>query len=366
MTFGLLKHFKDLKKHSHALGQITHMDHVIIGNDLGSVLKLIELKKKFPHESVKLICSRPITKDLLVENYELGVTQLRSEVAVGNIYKKFFNAQIIPQKKEASFYKDGKFHDFGGRAKPMELQPGEEFFIQKGYRIKVENFFDVEDWNQLDQTLTLCSDIRILESIEKTDPQDLVDRNEWLLAFKDFSRITTEKLYISQSPKKFLNFLTKKEALTPELIDVCSSARVQGAISVSWKLKSEIYTEERTLFIPQSMTHEWGHFILEFEQRETPYCHALFLIHEDEPQTEDLASRIKLMKRVIERVFPNFEQAITKEFIRFDEEMFISEWKDGAAEQVSFDYPSLKFVSQVAPMPSDLGQEKFMARVLLN
>ncbi len=366
MAFGLLKHFKDIKKSANIMGQMTHADHLIIGHDLGAVLKLIELKKNHAQESVKLISSRPLNKNLLIDTYELGVTHLRSEVAVENIYKKFYNAKIMPQKKDACFYKDGKFHEFSGRAKSMELQPGESFFMSKGYRIKVESFFDPEDWEQLDETLKMAVDVRHFEAIEKTLPNDLVNRNEWHLTFKDFSQMTCERLYVSQSPKRFLSYLSKREDFTPELIDVCTSVNIQSGIAVSWKLKKELFTEERTLFIPQSMTHEWGHFILEFEDRESPYCHALFLIHDDEPQTEDLASRIKLMKRVIERVFPQFEESILKEFIRFDEEMFISDWKDEAAEQVSFDYPTLKFVSQIAPMPSYLGQEKFMARVLLN
>jgi hypothetical protein len=115
------------------------------------------------------------------------------------------------------------------------------------------------------------------------------------------------------------------------------------------------------------MTHEWGHFIVEFENtNEGQFCHALFLIHEEEPQTEDLASKIKLMKRVLERVFPDFEKNINKEYIRFDDEMFISDVKDNLIEQIGFDYPTLKFLGQVAPMKPQFAQEKFLSRVLLS
>ncbi len=370
MSFGLLKHFKDLKKNQHETVKTSHAQHVIVGHDLGAVLKLVELKKSSPSESIKLISSRPLNRDSLVETYEYNVNLLRSPQAVESIYKRFFNARISPQSGEPSFYKDGKFHDFSGRAKSMEIQEGEHFFMTTGYKVDISSLFSAEDWEQLDAILKEHQEIRIFESIEKTKPEDLVDKAEWTLNFKDFNRVTCENLYLSMSPKKFLSLLSNKDSLSPELIDLCSGVRIQAGISVSWILKKEYQNEEKTLFIPQSMTHEWGHFIVEFEsfnhKANTQTCHVLFLIHEEEPQTEDLGSKIKLMKRVLDRVFPDIEKNITKEYIRFDEEMFISEIKEAALEQVGFDYPNLKFLGQMAPVPNEFSGEKFLTRTLLN
>ena len=370
MSFGLLKHFKDSKSGNANTTTSKHFHHVILGQDLGAILKLMELKRTRPSESVRLISTRPVTRQMLIENYEFGVSQLRSATAVENIYRKYHDAKILPQTGDPIFYKDGKFHEFSGRAKSMELQSGEEFFINKAYRFELASFFTSEEWEQFDSILKEHSEIRIFESIEKTTPVDLVEKQEWLLTFKDFARITCENLNVSMSPKRFLNLIHNKEKLTPEFIDVCTSVNVQAAISVTFKLNKEIFSEEKTLFIPQSMTHEWGHFITEFEsynhQRKEQLCHVLFLIHDEEPQTEDLGSKIKLMKRVLDRVFTDIEKHITKEYIRFDEEMFISGVKDTAIEQLTFDYPTLRFLGQISPMPADLTQEKFLSRVLLN
>ncbi len=343
---------------------------MIVGYDLGAVLKLIELKKSFPGEAVKIITNRPLSRQILLENFQYGVSTLRTPEAVEGIYRKHFNARILPESKDPVFYKDGKFHEFGARAKPMNLLAGEEFFSAKGHRLELSSFFDEESWTNLDTIINEALDMRIFESIEKTTPQDLVEKQEWTLAFKDFSRLTCENLYVSLSPKKFLNYLTHKESLTAELIDVCSAATTRGAISVSWILNKEFSQNDQTLFIPQSMTHEWGHFIVEFERFDHKtgkgLCHVLFLIHEEEPQSEDLAGKIKLMKRVLDRVFPDLEKHIEKEFIRFDEEMFIADIKDQTAEQLAFDYPTLKFLGQAAPMPSTYTQEKYLARTLLH
>ena len=367
MSFGLLKQFKDQKKGPQHEEGTTFVPNLIMGSDLGSVLKLIELRKTHAPETIKFISNRLVNKQLLVENYQFGVSQLRSETAVGEIYKSLYDARILPQKLDPQFYKDGKFHEFSGRAKPMELLEGEHFFLNKGYRLDIDSLFTKEDWDNLDAIISQHLDIRIVEGIEKTEVKDLVEKNEWLLTFKDYKKIACENLYSSISPKKFLGFLKNKDAMTPDVIEVCSSSKIQAAMSITWLMKKEFTTEERTLFIPQSMTHEWGHFIIEFETtKEGHLCHGLFLIHEEEPQSEDLASKIKLMKRVLERVFPDFEANIKKEYIRFDDEMFISEVKDNLIEQISFDYPTLKFLGQMSPMKPQFSQEKFLARVLLN
>ncbi len=370
MSFGLLKRFKETKTSSFHGKTAAHFQHLILGQDLGAVLKLTELLRTHPAESVQLITSRPLTRQGLVESYEFGVSHLRSPAAVEGIYRRFHNAKMLPQSKEAAFYKDGKFYDFGGRAKSMDLRTGEDFFAAKGYRLDVASLFHPEDWENLDALLSAHSQIRIFEGIEKTAPQDLVEKKEWSLTFKDFGLSSCEHLYVAFSPKKFLGLVDNKDDLTPELIDLCSAVQIQAAISVSWKLDREMYPEDRTLFVPQSMTHEWGHFLVEFtpynHQDQEQVCHVLYLIQEEEPQSEDLAGKIKLMKRVLDRVFPDIDKHVKKEYIRFDEEMFISGVKDAAAEQLAFDYPTLKFLGQATPMVAPLTQEKYLSRALLS
>jgi hypothetical protein len=356
MSFGLLKHFKEQKSGEHLKHNTQFIENVILGHDLGSILKLMHLKKHHTPETLRLITPRLLNKKWLLESYQFGVSQFRCENAVKEIYKTYFNARFLPQKDLPQFYKDGKFHDFSGRAKPMPLSPGEEFFLTKGYRPDISSLFSEEDWENLDHILQQYSDLRIIEGIEKHQVQDLVNKEEWLVSFKDFKKITCENLFIYLSPKKFLAHLQHKERMTQELIELCSSVEIQGAISITWSLKNEIHSSDGTLFIPQSMTHDWGHFLVEFE--EPNLCHALFLIHEAEPQSDDLASKIKLMKRVLDRVFPHFEENIHQEYIRFDDEMFVSQMKGNLLEQVSFDYPTLK-------LPSATDQ-KFLTRLILS
>jgi len=349
MSFGLLKHFKDLKKNDSVLKATVHFEHLILGHDLDSVLKLLELRKTNSEDSIRLISTRPLTRQMLIENYEHLPTLLRSKNRVEEIYRTYFDAKILPHQKAPLFFKEGKFYEFSGRAKSMDLLKGEDYFKEVGHKLEISSLFSSEDWDNLDQILKEHQRISIIESVEKSSPEDLVNKNEWKITFKDFTQLTCENLYIGFSPKKFLSLLSHKESVTKELIDFTSSVSNQAAITVSWILDKEIYPEERTLFIPQSMTHEWGHFIVEFDSysytEKTQACHVLFLVHDEEPQTEDLGAKIKLLKRVLDRAFPDIEKHITKEHIRFDDEMFIQNQKTELLEQLFFDYPTLKFLS---------------------
>lgn len=356
MSFNL-RAFKDLKKDPKQQHPRRHFRHLILGHDLKAVLHLVELKTKFPDEAVQLITPRLITKKTLIENYENGVTTLRDENTVTEIYKRYFDFKCSKQTHGPLFYKDGKFHEFEGRAKSMELRDGENFFKGQGYRYEIASLFKPEIWDRLDDYLNEAQDVKVISVVQKTEPQDLVDKNEWLLTTKDYHEITAENLYVTLAPNKFLNLIHDKDKLTTELMDYLSSVKVLQGIQVCWELSKEVYPEERTLFIPQSMTHEWGHFIVEFEAfnhtTKTQKMHVMFLIHEEEPQAEDLASKIRLMKRVLDRVFSDFEKNIKKEFILYSEEMIQWDQKDILAEQISFDYPTLKILGEGGPSHGD-------------
>ena len=369
MSFGLIKRFKDMKKIPDGGVKKTFAKHVIIGHDLGAILKLIELRKDNPAEHVRLISNKPLSQKSILEDYQKSVSLIRSPSAVEAIYKKFFNAQILPQTTEPVFYKDGKFHDFSGRAKPMELVRNELFFSSKGYDFQVESFFEASDWENLDELLKTSQDMKIFESIVKTDPADLVDKEEWSLTFKDFTELGTENLYVSFAPHKFLNLITNKNDLDSSLIDFCSATESLSAMNVSFELAKDFGHTSQTLFVPQSMTHEWGHFIIEFGEfkntHKTATCNVLFLVNEEEPQAEDLGGKIKLMKRVLERVFTDFEKSIKSETIRFDEDMFIEGVKDQALRDVLAKYPTLQFLGQSKLVDPELSGEQYLTRTLI-
>jgi hypothetical protein len=92
----------------------------------------------------------------------------------------------------------------------------------------------------------------------------------------------------------------------------------------------------------------------------------MFILENEEIQTEDIAIKIKLMKRVMDRVFPKIEDSIKEEFIRLDSQMFVLPGSKSSLEQILFDYPHLKFIGQSSVLPDEWSEEKYFARSLLS
>ena len=370
MSFGLIKRFKDLKKTPESGVKKTFSQHVIVGSGVGALLKLVELRKNHSAEQVRLISNKPLSRKNLEEEFRQSVSLIRSLTSVEGLYRKHYNAKLLPFKNDSVFYKDGKFHDFNGRAKSMELQGNELFFTHKGYEYEIESFFDAVDWENLDELIRTSQERKIFESITKLEaPTDLVDKEEWNLSFKDFSEIGCEFLHVEMAPHKFLNLISNKNDLDASLIDFCSSTESLSAMNVSFELNKDFGMASQTIFVPQSMTHEWGHFIVEFRDfqntSKTATCNVMFLVNEEEPQAEDLGAKIKLMKRVLDRVFPDFEKSIKSEAIRFDDDMFINGAKNESLLEVVTRYPTLEFIGQSKLVEETMSDEKYLTRTLL-
>ena len=82
------------------------------------------------------------------------------------------------------------------------------------------------------------------------------------------------------------------------------------------------------------------------------------IIDLDEVNEEELAKKIKLMKRVIGRVFPDFEKVKYTEHIHYNESELIKNFKDDLYHQDNEEQEYLKFVGIGAPLKED-DSEKF-------
>jgi hypothetical protein len=365
MSFGL-KSFKKQKDESkHSEGR-KHIPTVIIGHDLAAVLKLVELKNTLSPENLCLITPRFLTRQGLVETYQAGVSTLRDNVTTLQIAGKFSQARTVRYDHETHFAKEGQWQRFGGRAKPMELAPGEAYFQSPRQDLELASLFSESDWEQLDETLKTYQQVRILEKLEKQAPTDLANRDEWWLLFHDLGEVTCSELWVSLPARQVLKASEQGQTLPTEAAAWLASVKRQAAIALSWEMTKELHPEPRTLFVPQSMTHEWGHFILDvLPWDEARRCHpvnALILLHDEEPTSELMADKIKLCKRVLERVLPDFEKHIRREYIIASEDYL--EWpsQPELAEALLVSVPSLHLLGAYA---AQSGTEKFLSRALL-
>ncbi len=322
MSFGITS----LRKHKDEARaeRRQHIPQVVLGHDLAAVLKLVALKDQLPPEQLRLITPHLITRERLRDSYERTISVWRDNAATLAAAARYPRLRPTRVDAEAQFYKEGQWHRFQGRAKPMELAAGEEFFLAPRQDVPLEGFFSEADWAQLDDVLMAYQSVRVLEKIEKTTPTDLVSPAEWTLLFHDLGEVTCAELWLSLPSRVVLQASLHGQTLPPELAAHLVAVRRQGAIALHWELSREIHPEPRTLFMPQSMTHEWGHFVIDVHawDGKTQALDVLVLLNEEEPTPEGMADKIKLAKRVLDRAFSGFENHLVREHITASEDFF--------------------------------------------
>lgn len=296
--------------------------HLVYGNNSYAIMTFIYLNRKYPGE-VKLFSKNPLLKDDLIKEWNCSINTLRNENSKDLLSQISAKYEVLETDTVPRFYKDTKLQPFGGRAKPHKLLTGEEYFSQKEYDFKAEAFFSEEEWNALDEIINEHAFHKyILEILIKT-PEDLVEKKNFELKTGEFESFTCEKLYFTDSPKEFLSLVKNKNDLDDEVQAYCAGIEAHQGIVTHITCKKEISKEVGTFVIPQSMTHEWGSFIVELadynpETNSQELC-VLSFVGENDIQEDDLAKKIKLMRRVVERVFPELSECESDQNIRFDE-----------------------------------------------
>lgn len=350
-SFGI-RAFKRLKEKSITEDKKHYFDHIVFGNDFLAIWLYLKLRKEHGKENVCLICESWIDKVRLLDLWKCTINTLRNEDAANTLIGACPQLEITPSNTKVQFYKDTKFHEFGKRAKSLPLQPGEEKFLNPYFNVNYQNLFSIEDWQALDEVLKDQVN-KYLNSIEITTPSDLVEKTHFKLHTGEHESFECETLHWIDNPKKFYKLIKEKSIIADSVGEYCTSLEQYPAVVVHFECDEIISEEAGTVFLPQSMTHEWGHFIVDFlafdTETNTQVINGLILLKEDDLTEDELAKKIKLLKRVIERVYPDFAKTNYKEHIRFSEDMFISGMKDELKSKLNEELPNLNLGGIAAP-----------------
>jgi hypothetical protein len=341
------------------LKKSSFVKYIVYGENTFGILTFLKLHKKYPGE-VKLITRNPFFKEDLLNEWNCTLSSIRSEEVANAFMTLNPRFEVFKTSEEVLFYKDTKFHKFGGRAKPHELKEGELFFTESSYHVQLQAMFEEGEFENLDEILKEHQLHKIVSDIEISEPTDLVEKINFKIQTGEFESFGCEKLFFCESPKKFLNFVSNKKELNDDVYSFAAGISNDQAISVHFKCDREISKDPGTIILPQSMTHEWGSFILDFERFDegtnTQEFKALTFIGEDDLQEEDLAKKIKLMKRVIERVLPELGKAQVDQSIRFNDEYRISGTND--TQFTNLQNQNVRFLGHGAAINHELS-EKF-------
>lgn len=340
--------------------------HLVYGENYEAVLTFFKLHQAHPGE-VKLITKNPFYKEEIWQQLNCTLNAIRSETVANDLLGLNPRLEVLKSENEVRFYKDTKFQKFGGRAKPHEIKKAEKFFTKPYYQFQTEALFQGVDLDNLDNILKEFELNKIIERIEVREPSDLVEKVNFSLHSGENEIFDCENLYYCESPKSFFKSISNKNKLDDVIGEYTASLRNHGAITVHFDCDRLIYDFKGTMLIPQSMTHEWGSFVIDFgafdpvESKQE--FKVLSFLNDGDLQEEDLVKKIKLLKRVIERVFPEFGSAKYIQSIRYSAEYAIEGVKDEYFEKLS-DLP-VKFIGPGAPIKSEVGSEyKYLPRTL--
>lgn len=338
--------YSDLKKlKKEEVKDITkvEVDNLIVGGDLFALASYDFFKKKYPEENSKVLTKEMLTKE---STSFLGPNILRGEKNINYLKSVFEHAEIVEKTETPKFYKDMKFKPFGGRGKSEKLQWGEEFFTTPAAEYNLEKIFpfvnDEEFYTKIKQ-----------DQIDLLYTKIFKDGELWVVECSNGTQVFAKRIVWAESPWKFYEESVVKEKLSNEFIEFVESTKTPCALHVKLELDKEITTQDETLLIPLSYTHEWGHFICEFTKSEDEKAeqtgHFLTFVDANDTNEEDISKKIRLLKRNLEKIYPIFKDIQAKEFIVLTENTHSLEFDDSFFLEGQEYLKNAYFVSSSAP-----------------
>ena len=312
--------FKDLHKLKKIVvveKELIQTTHLVVGKDIFALTTYKALQEKYGKEQVRLLSEDVILKSDLMPK---GPSSVRGENNQ-RIFQELFPDAIGETGSEmALFYKDMTWKSFGGRSKPEALKFNEEFFTTSRFNIDAGKIFP--ELKNVEEFLSILNaeayQVR-LKSINRYNDGFKVE----CLNGTEFE---CEKLYFGQSPFQYLKLYSQKNELSDLFIEFCESTKTSSALFVKFVFEKPISDMQETLFIPLSYTHEWGHFVGEFNKlqgdadgdQEIEFIHFL---DEDQASEEDISRYIRLLKKNMEKIFEKFSKIKAREYIVLEQEI---------------------------------------------
>lgn len=346
MSFGLSK----FKKHVEQRSERSYSRHLVVGEDIYALAMYRKLVEKYGEQEVGFL-------GRVVENSEdyraKGPSAFRGQVNFELLKAIFPEAELKLDERPSVFLKEGTWREFGGRAKPETLLFGEEFYTQA----RILGAKDLSPKIQDDELKIMAAkaDQVLLKALEKKVPEDLVENVHWRITGVDGVHYECEHMYWAHSPAYFLDLYEDKSQLSDKLIELCESTQTPAQLKVSFCFEKPITDLSETLFIPQSYTHEWGHFIGEFQHSEDgPEQWAEFtcFIDKQASSEEEISKKLRLLKKNIEKIAPDMASTKVQEYLVLAPEAPCLKIDDLSFLKCADELQNAHFVSVNAPLGS--------------
>lgn len=337
---------KELKKVQDTSFEKEYVKTLVYVQDLYDLIAYQGLREKLGGD-VRFISAVPLAKEALLVR---GPTSFRGDGAIKVLRELTQNEELALREAPSLFYKDSDWKDFEGRAKSEKLLAAEEYFTTKGV-----DFNPIEAFPFLnDETFwTSIEEQRLSEkvvNIKSETPTDMISPVNWALECGSGKVLECEELIFGGSPQAFLDLVGNKKSLSAEFVEFCESTRSPCELVVKFEFSDVVHSGGETFFIPLSYTHEWGHFIGEFRGKEAQFLH---FFEGTETSEEEVSKKLKLLKRNLEKIFPEFSTKYCGEFVVVRPESGCLNIDDSLYAQIEKKPTHLKFVHRNAPLPGD-------------
>ncbi|MGB0453690.1 MAG: hypothetical protein ACPGJV_08235 [Bacteriovoracaceae bacterium] len=333
-----------------------YVPFLIVGKDLHalSLYQQVTKDKDKDKPELKKTLLFPSTVKNLKDLSWYGPSTIRNENI--EIFKKL-NELNDDQCRTTSavFFKEGKFHEFGGRSKPGELIYSESYYVNEGL---------IYDENQLlsmteEEFQTVLSDTHQsgIKSITIEEPTDLVEPVNYTVELFDGLEIKTKTLVWGLMPHELLELVKDKSKIDRGLIEYFQSLKTPAQVCVEYDLSgvkdSEVIKDlpmDKTWFLPLSQTHEWGHFIGDiFEVDNKTTLRLVHFFDEKENNEEDVAKKIRLLRRLLEKIFNVNKNFFEENFVRVSETSCCQKIDDKEYKSLEKPLENVQFISHSSP-----------------
>lgn len=297
-------------------------------------------------EDIKMISSVPVTRDSLLTT---GPVSMRGEKTLEVLRASFPEYEFTLRDFPALFYKDGDWKDFNGRAKSEKLLASEEYFTGKAIDFDI---FKAFPFLNDDSFWTSLEGVRLPEritNVREQTPTDLISPVNWAIECGSGKVIECENFIFGGSPQAFLDLIQDKKALSDSFMEFCESTRSSAELVVKFEFHSPLHQGGETFFIPLSYTHDWGHFVGEFKGNEAQFVH---FFETSETSEEEVSRKLKLLKKGMEKIFPEFLQKHKAEFLVLRPESGCLNIDDSSYQKIERAPDHLHFIHRNAPLVS--------------
>lgn len=290
--------------------------HLLVGDDFATCIKFCQLVKDHGADNIIWLKNHLETTEQIENKW--------NHFSFLSVRKSEFD-----QAESCSFYKDQQFKNFGGRSQPQEMSDIEIQLVghteSKTWNELLEEFQIQEQWSEFDNHTQKCVKEVVIANFASGDVDDLVEANYWGVMTTKNEFFLSENCYWGASARKLRSIMDRSSlnSETTDSIEFQAANQVEvPAFVVHFEFDKEIKLDAPTsrVFIPVSQSQEQGHFVGLIKETSVSFFH--HFQDELEVNKEEVAKRLKKLKRNLERIFKTEIFNNTNEMIYFSSSLF--------------------------------------------